>query len=171
MTSTGPPVSGPAAAAALPYRAAKEIEQFEAALTIVQKGIDGGLQPGELLDQLAAYWRDLMVVNSAESATGLLESSPAQVAAIRKQAAELNLDTILAGLDVLQTAKYRMSRGTQNRVLLELAVVRLSRLAELISLSDLANVIRSPESSAAQAPQRPSLRLHHLRKPRQRRSP
>jgi DNA polymerase III subunit gamma/tau len=130
-------------------------QDVETALTIVQTGIDGGLQPGELLDQLAAYWRDLMIVNSAESATGLLESSPAQVAAIRKQAAELNLDTILAGLDVLQTAKYRMSRGTQNRVLLELAVVRLSRLAELVSLTELANAIRSPEASVSQLNTKP----------------
>jgi DNA polymerase-3 subunit gamma/tau len=125
-------------------------QDVEAALTIVQTGIDGGLQPGELLDQLAAYWRDLMIVNSAESATGLLESSPAQIAAIRKQAAELPLDAILAGLDVLQTAKYRMSRSTQNRVLLELAVVRLGRLAELVSLTELANAIRSPDTTIPQ---------------------
>jgi DNA polymerase-3 subunit gamma/tau len=132
-------------------------KDLQSALQLVQTGLEGGLQAGELLDQLIAYWRDLMIAISSEAAISSLESSPAQVAAVRKQASAASLDTVLAGIDLLQTAKYRMRGSTQARVLLEMAVVRLSRLADLVALSELALAFGAGSESAPQAMSKPAV--------------
>jgi DNA polymerase-3 subunit gamma/tau len=69
--------------------------------------------------------------NSAELPASLLET-------IRNQAASLPLDTILAGLDILSTTKYRSRSSGHGLVLIEMAVVRLCRLADLIPAAQLA---------------------------------
>jgi hypothetical protein len=56
---------------------------------------------------------------------------------LTKQAQALPLDTILAGLDVLNKAKEGLRRGHHGRALLEIALVRLGRLSDLVSLTQL----------------------------------
>jgi DNA polymerase-3 subunit gamma/tau len=108
------------------------------ALDILGQVVDQGQQLGELIDQLCEYWRDLMVVqctgqeNQAASVTGNFRQ------ALKKQAGLLKLDTILAGLDILVTTKTRLRSTSHGRVLLEMALVRLSRLEDLVSLTQLA---------------------------------
>jgi DNA polymerase-3 subunit gamma/tau len=58
--------------------------------------------------------------------------------ALAQQAQKLSSDTILAGLDVLATAKTRLRGTSHGRVVLEIALVRLCNLENLVSLSQLA---------------------------------
>ena len=55
--------------------------------------------------------------------------------ALKSQADRLKADTILAGLDVLVSAKNRMRFTSHGRVLFEMALVRLCRLEGLVPLS------------------------------------
>ena len=48
------------------------------------------------------------------------------------------LDTILAGLDVLSSTRARLRNSNHGRVLVEMALVRLGRLDDLVSLTQLA---------------------------------
>ena len=64
------------------------------------------LQLGELLDQLLGYWRDLMVVRCAGEQAPDLSVPARHRDTLAKQAAALSLDTILAGLDVLNGSPY-----------------------------------------------------------------
>jgi DNA polymerase-3 subunit gamma/tau len=110
------------------------------ALNLLAEWIDRGLQVGELLDQLIDYWRALLLANAAP---GLKElpASPLVQAAVSQQAGKLSLDTILAGLDVWTATKAR-TRGTGHAsVLLEMAVVRLARLEESLSVGHLLQAI------------------------------
>ena len=59
----------------------------------------------------------------------------------------LTLDTILAGLDVLTTTKSRLRTTGHGQVLLETAVVRLSRLDELVPVAQLAQWLSQPGSA------------------------
>jgi DNA polymerase III subunit gamma/tau len=117
------------------------------ALGLVAKGADEGLQLGELLDQLIEYWRGLMLLNCSEGEVGELAVADHHRETARQQAKALTLDTILAGLDVLSTTKARLRTSAHGQVLVEMAVVRLSRLDELVPVSQLAHWLSQPGSA------------------------
>ncbi|MBI3406787.1 MAG: DNA polymerase III subunit gamma/tau [Planctomycetes bacterium] len=134
-------VAALAAAIATPDARAS-LEQLGAA-------IEQGLQLGEFLDQIIEYWRDLMVVNCAGLDNQALSVTGKHRESLKAQAEKLNSDTILAGLDILVSAKNRMRYTNHGRVLVELAVVRLCRLDGLVALSQLAEFIGKDNAALA----------------------
>jgi DNA polymerase III subunit gamma/tau len=127
------------------------------ALELIGEAADGGLQLGELLDQLIAYWRDLMVLNCAGGEAQDLSVPPRHKETLLQQARALQLDTILAGLDILASTKARLRNSNHGRVLLEMALVRLGRLDDLVSLSQLAQAFTQTRSGAVPSTSRPSV--------------
>jgi DNA polymerase III subunit gamma/tau len=129
------------------------------ALGLVAKCADEGLQLGELLDQLIDYWRGLMLLNCSEGEVGELTVADHHRDTVRAQAQALTLDTILAGLDVLATTKARLRTSAHGQILVEMAVVRLSRLDELVPVSQLAHWLSQPGSAppAANRPATPAV--------------
>jgi DNA polymerase III subunit gamma/tau len=123
------------------------------ALGLVAKCADEGLQLGELLDQLIDYWRGLMLLNCSGGEVGELNVADQHRETVNRQAKALTLDTILAGLDVLTTTKSRLRTTSHGQVLLEVAVVRLSRLDELVPIAQLAQWASQPGTATA-SPQR-----------------
>jgi DNA polymerase-3 subunit gamma/tau len=126
-----------------------------AALDLLAEANATGLQLGELIDQMIAYWRDIMVVHVAGKTEGQELSVPPRLhEPLKKHARALALDAILAGLDVLNTTKARMRGSSHARTLTEMALVRMCRLSDLVSLSQLAATVaqmprmQSPASSA-----------------------
>ena len=111
------------------------------ALERVARCADDGLQLGEVLDQLIEYWRALMLLCCTDGKFDELDVPENHAETIRKQAATHSLDTILAGLDVLATTKARLKATNHGQVLLEMAVVRLSRMDDLIPLTQIAQWI------------------------------
>jgi len=126
----------------------RTLNQLEAALT-------QGFQLGELLDQLIAYWRDLMVVHCAGDESKDLSIQGKYRQTLVQQARALALDTILASLDILSAARGRLRDSAHARTVVEMALVRLSRLADLVSVAQVAQwlgQIRSESPAAAGAP-------------------
>jgi DNA polymerase-3 subunit gamma/tau len=119
------------------------------ALELLNQAADEGLNLGEVLDQLIAYWRDLMVVHCAGPQGRDLSVPSRHREALARQAAALPLDTILAGLDVLSTTKARLRGSSHGRVLAEMALVRLGRLEDLRSLTQLAQLLGNGEPAAS----------------------
>jgi DNA polymerase-3 subunit gamma/tau len=107
------------------------------ALEHLGDAVDQGLQLGELLDQLIEYWRDLMVVKCGGLDKQALSVTGKQRDVLKQQTEQLSLDTILAGLDVLGGAKNRLRFTSHGRVVFEMTLVRLSRLEDLLPLSQL----------------------------------
>jgi DNA polymerase-3 subunit gamma/tau len=95
-----------------------------------------GLQMGELLDQLIGYWRDLLVVRSGAEKVDL-SVPPRHRETLQRQAQGVSLDTILAGLDVLSTGRTQLRLSAHGRTVVEMALVRLGRLDNLLSLAQL----------------------------------
>jgi DNA polymerase III subunit gamma/tau len=108
----------------------------QAALNLIAAWVERGLQVGELVDQLIEYWRALMLLKAGSNLEEF-SLSPNLQEALKKQAAETSLDAILAGIDIWSTTKARMRGSSHGGVLLEMAVVRLSRLEELLSVGQL----------------------------------
>jgi DNA polymerase-3 subunit gamma/tau len=120
------------------------------ALGLVAKCADEGLQLGELIDQLIDYWRGLMLLGCTDGeAAAELAVAERHREAVLKQARALTLDTILAGMDVLTTTKARLRTTSHGQVLLEMAVVRLSRLDDLVPLAQLAQSLNQPGAAKA----------------------
>ena len=108
-------------------------------LDLLDEACVSGLQLGELVDQLLAYWRDLMVVQC-----GGIEGRDLSVPArhhetLRRHAQAVSLDAILAGLDVLSATRMRLRGSNHARILVEMALIRLGRLNDLTSLTQLAS--------------------------------
>ncbi|MCS7269682.1 MAG: hypothetical protein NZ703_01235, partial [Gemmataceae bacterium] len=107
------------------------------ALQLLSQWYDQGLQAGELLEQLIQHWRNLMLIKCAGPAIRELPIETTVIETVRRQTEQVSLDTILAGLDVWTAAKARLRDAYQAQVLLEMAVVRLARMDELLSVGAL----------------------------------
>ncbi len=125
------------------------------ALDHITVAAERGLQLGELLDQLVDYWRGLMLVLVAGENAHDLPGTPSLHETIRKHAATTNLDTVLAGLDVLTTTKAKLRGSPHVQVLLEVAAVRLARMEELLSVAQLAQMVATPGTAAPQSTRTP----------------
>jgi DNA polymerase-3 subunit gamma/tau len=118
------------------------------ALERIAAWVERGLQPGELLDQLIDYWRSLMLISCGGPEIRELPVSPNQYAALVQQVEKISLDAILAGLEVLTATKARTRGSSHTLVLLEMAVVRLTRLADLLPVSQLVQTLVQGKATA-----------------------
>ncbi|GIW78612.1 MAG: hypothetical protein KatS3mg105_0419 [Gemmatales bacterium] len=129
------------------------------AFAVIEEAAGKGMQLGEFLDQIIDYWRDLMIVSCAGSECRDLNISNKFRTELSRQAKSLSLDAIVAGLDVLASTKMRLRGSGHPRVLLEMAIVRLSRLRELLPLGELAQQLTEwdrTEKKTAEPPLTPS---------------
>src|SRR5262249_18241436 len=60
------------------------------------------------------------------------------------QAGALTPDAILAGLDILAAARAKLDRSSHGRVFVEMALVRLGRLEDLVSIGQLSQWLNQP---------------------------
>src|SRR5258708_7402055 len=97
-------------------------------LARLEQAASQGFQMGELVDQLIAYWRDLMVVHCAGAEARDLSVHAQHRETLTRQATSVKLDSILAGLDILSATKSRLRGSNHGRILIEMALVRLGRL-------------------------------------------
>ena len=122
------------------------------ALELLDDTVVTGLQLGELLDQMIAYWRDLMVVHCAGTEGRDLSVPSRHRETLARQAKSLSLDTILAGLDVLSATKSSLKSSNHGRTLVEMALVRLGRLENLVALPQLARWLSQQRGTSGPSP-------------------
>jgi DNA polymerase-3 subunit gamma/tau len=113
----------------------------KSALELISLWVEQGLQVGELVEQMIEYWRTLLLINCGGPEIRELPVSPGQRQTIAIQAKQVSMDTILAGLEVWTTTKGRMRDTVLAQVLLEMAVVRLSKLEDLIPIGQLVQAV------------------------------
>jgi DNA polymerase-3 subunit gamma/tau len=131
---------------------AEAVSQRNASLALdrLNEFAESGLQLAELLDQLIDHWRDLMLVCCAGKEVTELTTPPRQREALFALAAGTNLDTVLAGLDILISTKTRLRGSGLAHMLLQMALVRLCRLDELQALSQVAYWLSQEPGSRGQ---------------------
>lgn len=118
------------------------------ALAHIAAACEKGLSLGEFTDQLIDYWRDLLLLRCAgDQAPDLTISSQSRDKA-KVHAAKLSVDTLLAGLEILNNAKGRLRFSNHGRVALEMAAVRLARIEDLVPLPQLAQLAAQGGSGA-----------------------
>ncbi|QVL34483.1 DNA polymerase III subunit gamma/tau [Telmatocola sphagniphila] len=130
-----------------------------AALKTLSTFTEEGTLLTELLDQLIEFWRQMMIVNCGglEAVGDFLPDRTREM--LSRHAKASPIDAILAGLDVLTSAKAKLRNTNYPQLTLEMALVRLCRLEELISVGQLTQMLQSGEVAPrpATAPSTPAL--------------
>ena len=121
-----------------------------AALTIVHKALFSGVDLLDLADQLAEYLRDLLVAGYCGPEDELLAGAAADTETIKRQSALFNSDQLLYMIQLLREAKLRARRDTCGRLALEMAIVKLSRLEDLVPIGEALQRLDSPAPTQPQ---------------------
>ena len=136
------------------------------ALALLDTCLAEGVQLTELTDQLVGYLRDLMVTAAGASGLALLSVADERRPKLEAQAKAWGLNSVLYALQVFSDVKLKMKNVTYGRALTELALIRISLLEDMESLSQIVQTIRSakpgggaarPDTPRPAAPERRTL--------------
>lgn len=119
------------------------------ALAACDQAMQQGIEAGQLVEQLLAYWRDLLVAAVQGDAELALQVDPEDWPKMRERATQLGAHTILAGAQILDQTLVRMRQSTHARILLEMALVRVAQLENLDELALLIQQFRQGGSGPA----------------------
>ena len=119
-----------------------------AALRDLDTALGEGVDVGPLLDQLLGYFRDVMVAAAGGPAELMLYSSPSDQETVATAGKQLGLETVLAIMQILDQTLARLRYSTHGRILAELALLRICRLENLESISDLIGQLRDGSTEA-----------------------
>lgn len=113
------------------------------ALDAVDREIRAGRDPVELLDHTAEHVRAAVRLHvGGAAALGETALDPAEAAAVEATRSILGLDEALLVVQVLLETRRRLARS-EGRVVLELALIRLCRRAEVLLLDEALRELRS----------------------------
>ena len=98
----------------------------ERAISTINKLYNDSKDMSKLCDELINHYRSLMLIKTVRNPRELLIMTDDEFDTAFDQAQTLSLADIVYAMDVLQSAFERMSRGADNRIELEIALVKLS---------------------------------------------
>ncbi|WP_158633710.1 DNA polymerase III subunit gamma/tau [Tautonia sociabilis] len=120
------------------------------ALQLLDRAVDDGVQPTDVLNSSIEFLRDVLVI-AAGADVPALAALPGQRERIAALARRWSLDTILAAQQILAEARGRLRGSPHTRLLVELALCRVARLEDLAELREVIALLsgmepRSPAS-------------------------
>ncbi|NLE39021.1 MAG: hypothetical protein GX621_13440, partial [Pirellulaceae bacterium] len=113
------------------------------ALAAFDAALGEGVDPALLLEQLFGYLRDCLAAAVGCAPSMFVYASPGMAPRVAEIGKRLGVQTILAAMQILDQTLSRMRQSTQSRILAELALVRISELAELDDLGSLLSQLRA----------------------------
>ncbi len=125
------------------------------ALQQVHEVLFGGIDMLDFIDQFSEYLRDILVAKYCKSGDELLAGAIADNETLKKQAGLFTAEQLLYMLQIVREARLRSRRDTTGKLALELAIIKLSRLDELIDLSAALESEEVKKTSTAQRPSSP----------------
>jgi len=119
------------------------------ALAELDAALEEGVDPARLIEQLLGYFRDIMAASVGCPAEALRYASPSQHEALAEAANQMGVETTLATMQILDQALARMRVSTHDRILAELALVRITALADLGAIADLLGRLEAGQPAGA----------------------
>lgn len=98
----------------------------EKAVSILNKLYNDSKDMAKLCDELINHYRSLMLIKTVRNSRELIVMSDSEYDSAFDQAQLLSLADIVYAMDILQTAFEKMGKGADNRIELEIALVKLS---------------------------------------------
>ncbi len=125
-----------------------------------------GMDVGELLDQLTGYVRDVLVGQSCGADADLLDRSPEGAAAVVAAGKDISADQLLYIAEILNGARRRIREGQDDRIVLEMALVKLAQSDGLASVGELIEKLAALEEGAEKsAPPAPAAQYGNAKAP------
>jgi DNA polymerase-3 subunit gamma/tau len=124
----------------------------QSALKAIDALFNAGKDPGEVVDALSNYLRDLMVLKTCEGDASLLITTAEPDETMRRQAERFPADALLYMLQVLGETRSKLKFIESQQVLLEVAMVRLARWAEFESFDEILSRLSSGGGAPAPEP-------------------
>jgi DNA polymerase-3 subunit gamma/tau len=125
-----------------------------AALRELDEAIDGGVDAGQLGEQLLGYFRDVMAAAVGCRSELMLHTADDDFPAVAAVGEQFGLETTLAVLQILDEALVRMRHSGHSRTVLEAALVRICRLDDLDQLAEVLARLERGAAAAGPAVQR-----------------
>ncbi|HXG61929.1 MAG TPA: DNA polymerase III subunit gamma/tau [Planctomycetota bacterium] len=125
-------------------------------LTAVGAIFASGVDPAAFADQLLERFRALLAIKACGPQADLVDLPEADLADCARQAEGFTLEALLYGLQGLLEARRRVKEGAPPRLVLEVALVKLARSADLVSLSELLQAAPAARSTPPPADSPPA---------------
>ncbi len=122
-----------------------------AALAELDAAVAGGVEIGQLLDQLIGFFRDVMAVAVGCPAQQMLYALPSQADEVAAIGRQLGLQTVLAMGQIFDQTAARLRVSLHGRTLVEMAIVRICELDNLDDLAGLVAELRGERGGVAPA--------------------
>ncbi|MEB3219148.1 MAG: DNA polymerase III subunit gamma/tau [Nostocales cyanobacterium 94392] len=123
-------------------------DDSEGVIDCNRKILDRGKEPLIILQNLASFYRDLLIVKTAPSRHDLVACTQAMWEVLASVAQNLEISTILQGQQHLRTCEVQIKNTTQPRLWLEITLLGL--LPSAISSTTAPNAIQPPAISYQQ---------------------
>jgi len=120
------------------------------ALATMHEVLTGGVDLLDFADQLSEYLRDLLLASEVGPEDELLAAAAADPEVLRRQSELFTADQLIYMIQIIREAKLRARRDTTGRLAMEVAVVKLSRLKDLVPLQQAIGRLASPAAGMAQ---------------------
>lgn len=129
----------------------------EAVLSCIRTILDRGREPLTILQNLAAFYRDLLIALTAPSRNDLVTCTHNTWKELVDFAQHLEMSTILVGQQQLRTAEVQLKNTTQPRLWLEVTLLGLLPSANITAKLDSRGAVWTPKVSppAVSSPQNP----------------
>jgi DNA polymerase-3 subunit gamma/tau len=125
-----------------------------------------GMDVSELLDQIIGYVRDVLVGQSCGADADLLDRAPEGAAAIVAAGKGFPADQLLYIAEILNGARRRIREGQDDRIVLEMALVKLAQSEGLASVGELIEKLAALEEGAEKsAPPAPAAQYGNAKAP------
>jgi DNA polymerase-3 subunit gamma/tau len=118
-----------------------------AALAESDRALKAGVDAGQLAEQLVGCLRDMMAALVGCEGDLLLHHRPSDLESLRTAAIDWGLETLLAAVQIVDQSVTRMRQSVHERILLDLALVRVAQLENLEGLTNLLARLEADEVS------------------------
>ena len=123
-----------------------------AAIRLLDETIAAGRDISQFVSDFTWYLRNLLLVKTADDPEGIVDASAENLTLLKEESSMADADTLMRYIRVLSELSNQMRYATQKRVVLEVALIRLTRPAMETNLDSLLDRVRVLEKRIEEAP-------------------
>lgn len=106
-------------------------------LKALDESVGNGRDPGDFMDDLIEHARSLMLLRAAGKEAGLVDEAPDALERLAAQAAAFSVDELAGAVSLMSEVRRRLRDASDPRIVAEVALVKLTRLADLATIEEL----------------------------------
>ena len=88
-----------------------------------------GRELGQFVNDFIWYLRNLMLIKTSENASDVIDASTERIQALKEEAQMVDIDTIMRYIRIFSELSSQMKYSSQKRVLIEIALIKLTKPA------------------------------------------